>query len=117
MEMKINMKHLAVLIAFGVLVGAVMLAFADDIDFGTFVDLIEDIAKGVHSLLIPISFLLIIAAAVIYAAGQLGSAEMRSKSQSWAIWALVGALIAFAISTLGPVIIKSMYGTTTTPWD
>ncbi|MCC7552728.1 hypothetical protein KO317_03640, partial [Candidatus Micrarchaeota archaeon] len=48
------------------------------------------LACDIKTLLIPIGFLLVVAAAVIYAGGQVGNAEMRGKSQGWAVWALVG---------------------------
>ena len=67
------------------------------------------LACDIHSLLIPIGFLLVVAASVIYAGGQIGSAEMRGKSQGWATWALVGAIISFVIAMLGPSLITAMY--------
>jgi len=70
------------------------------------------LACDIKTLLIPIGFLLVVAAAVIYAAGQIGNAEMRGKSQGWAVWALVGAIIAFVIAMLGPSLIAAMYSTT-----
>jgi len=110
MEMKIgiNRNHLLVLVTFGVLLGTLM-TFATDTGLTRLSDVFYCLACQIRQLLIPISFLLVVAAAVIYAAGQLGSAEMRGKSQSWAIWALVGAVVAFAISVIGPMIVEAMY--------
>jgi len=64
-------------------------------------DIFLALACDIHSLLIPIGFLLVVAASVIYAGGQIGSAEMRGKSQGWATWALVGAIISFVIAERG----------------
>ncbi|MCC7552338.1 hypothetical protein KO317_01570 [Candidatus Micrarchaeota archaeon] len=85
-------------------------AFANGIDNLTNVFLA--LACDIHKLLIPIGFLLVVAAAVIYAGGQVGNAEMRGKSQGWAVWALVGAIMAFVIAMLGPALIGAMYSTT-----
>jgi len=74
------------------------------------------LACDIKTLLIPIGFLLVVAAAVIYAGGQVGNAEMRGKSQGWAVWALVGAIIAFVIAMMGPALIEAMYGATVN-WD
>ena len=74
-------------------------------------DIFLALACDIYKLLIPIGFLLVVAAAVIYAGGQVGSAEMRGKSQGWAVWALVGAIMAFVIAMLGPALISAMYST------
>ena len=87
--------------------------FADGIDNLT--DIFLALACDIRKLLIPIGFLLVVAAAVIYAGGQIGSAEMRGKSQGWAVWALVGAIMAFVIAMLGPALIEAMYSTSAAP--
>ena len=115
-DVKFNKSHLAILVAFGLLVGTLM-TFATDPSISDLSNVFNCIACQIHALLIPISFLLVVAAAVIYAAGQVGSAEMRGKAQSWAIWALVGAVVAFAISVIGPMIIKAMYTGTSSGED
>ena len=61
------------------------------------------------NLLGPIAFLLVIMAAVIYAGGQLGDAQLRSKAQGWAVMAIVGALIAFILSTVGQMLMTAMF--------
>jgi hypothetical protein len=88
-------------------------AFADDTTgINSLKNVFYGLACDIYKLLIPIGFLLVVAAAVIYAAGQIGNAEMRGKSQGWAVWALVGAIIAFVIAMLGPSLIAAMYSTT-----
>ena len=84
-------------------------AFANGIDNLT--NIFIGLACDIKTLLIPIGFLLVVAAAVIYAGGQVGNAEMRGKSQGWAVWALVGAIMAFVIAMLGPALISAMYST------
>jgi len=75
--------------------------------------------NDVEGLLGPIAFLLIIMSAVIYAGGQLGDAQLRAKAQGWAVMAIMGALIAFVLMSIGPTIVAAMFGnscsTYTTP--
>jgi len=108
--MKVSIKTLILLISFCVLSRTVIIVAATDTGIGALTTVFVDLACAVEDLLVPVSFLLVVAAAVIYAIGQVGSAEMRSKAQSWAVWALVGAVVAFAISVIGPMLIKAMYG-------
>jgi hypothetical protein len=54
--------------------------------------------------------LLVVLAAIIYAGGQLGDAQLRAKAQGWAIMAMVGALIAFVLSVVGPTLMTAMFG-------
>ena len=86
-------------------------AFAETTGIQGLQTIFMGLACDIKSLLIPIGFLLVVAASVIYAGGQIGSAEMRGKSQGWATWALVGAIVAFVIAMLGPALIEAMYET------
>jgi len=88
-------------------------AFAETTGIQGLQTIFMGLACDIKSLLIPIGFLLVVAAAVIYAGGQIGSAEMRGKSQGWATWALVGAIISFVIAMLGPSLITAMYSEST----
>ena len=67
------------------------------------------IACDVYRLLLPVAFLAMIAAAVIYAFGQVGHAEMRAKAQSWAMWALVAGIVALIILLIMPTILKVLF--------
>ena len=58
--------------------------------------------------------LLVVVAAVVYAVGQVGTSEMRAKAQSWATWALVGAVMAFVIKVVGMMIIQQAFPSTDT---
>ena len=73
-----------------------------------------DIACVVYQLLLPAAFLAMIAAAVIYAFGQVGHAEMRAKAQSWAMWALVAGIVAIIIVLVLPTILYALFPTPTT---
>ncbi|MCC7570169.1 hypothetical protein KO465_02365 [Candidatus Micrarchaeota archaeon] len=69
-----------------------------------------DLRCEMQGLLAPIAFLLVVMAAIIYAASQLGDAQLRSKGQSWAVMAIVGAILAFVLFTIGPIVMESMFG-------
>ena len=87
----------------------------DDITFGSLRNVLCEVKKGIEELLGPIAFLLVVMAAVIYAGGQLGDAQLRAKAQGWAVGALVGAIIAFVLYAVGPTIITKMFGATDCP--
>ncbi|MEM4361232.1 MAG: hypothetical protein QXV83_03795 [Candidatus Anstonellaceae archaeon] len=70
----------------------------------------NEFANCLYSLLPPISMLLVIAAAVTYAAGQLASAETRARATGWATAMIVGALFGFVLVALFPSIINALYG-------
>ncbi len=60
--------------------------------------------------LIPIvSFLMIVSAGVIYAAGQLLGAETRARASVWATAMLVGAVIGLLIVVITPNILGALY--------
>ncbi|MEM4137461.1 MAG: hypothetical protein QXV64_00120 [Candidatus Anstonellaceae archaeon] len=66
------------------------------------------------SLLPPISVLLVVAGAITFAAGQLASAETRARATGWATAMIVGALFAFILVSLLPLVIKAFYGDSAT---
>ena len=47
---------------------------------------------------------------VIYAVGQFFGAEMRGRATSWAMAAVVGAIIAVIIYIVGPTIVDTLWG-------
>ena len=53
--------------------------------------------------------LLIILAAVIYAAGQIMGAETRARANVWATACVVGALIAILIAVIAPPVLQAIY--------
>ena len=76
---------------------------------GELPNIVWGIACDVYRLLLPVAFLAMIAAAVIYAFGQVGHAEMRAKAQSWAMWALVAGIVALIILLIMPTILKILF--------
>ena len=85
-------------------------SFATDTQFQSLTDAICTIKEQATSILGPIAFLLVVMAAVIYGGGQLGDAQMRAKAQGWAVGALVGAIVAFVLYTVGPWFVTQLYG-------
>ncbi len=65
------------------------------------------------TLLPVIGFVLFVLAGVAYAAGNFFGAEMRAKATGWAMNMIVGAIIAFILNIVGPVILNS-FGYTST---
>ena len=69
--------------------------------------------KDLFCNLIPIVFMLAIAAsAVIYAGGQMLGAEQRAKTASWAASLFIFAIVAALIYVIGPWIIEQLTGET-----
>ena len=94
------------------------LAFADDTTTTYTAGQATSISKIMYSLcniindLLPIfGFVLFVLAGVAYAAGQFFGAEMRGRSMGWAMNMVVGAIIAFILYALGPVILTAFYST------
>jgi len=56
--------------------------------------------------------LMLVIAAVIYAAGQMMGAETRARANVWATAALVGALIGVLIIAIAPPVLNAMYAPT-----
>ena len=57
------------------------------------VEMLNDTAKVVTQLGLPISIILFAVAGIVYAFGTMQPAENRGKYQSWAISVLIGAVI------------------------
>ncbi|MCM8831430.1 MAG: hypothetical protein NC918_04500 [Candidatus Omnitrophica bacterium] len=70
---------------------------------------VQSFCADIYELLPPISMLLVIAAALTFAAGQLASAETRARATSWATAMVVGALFGFIIVTIIPSLIMYLY--------
>lgn len=61
--------------------------------------------------LIPVSaMLLVIAAGVIYSAGQMFGAETRARANVWATSCLTGAIIGIIISQVAPCVLGQIAG-------
>ncbi len=68
----------------------------------------ETIYCSFLSILPPIGMVLVILAAVIYAAGQVGGAEFRTNAGRWATALIVGAVLSLIIILLVPVILSAL---------
>ena len=62
------------------------------------------------ALLPVIAFVLFILAGVAYAAGNFFGADARAKSTGWAMNMITGAVIAFLLWIIGPMLISSLAG-------
>ncbi len=62
----------------------------------------ETIYCSLLSLLPPIGMVVVVLAAVIYAAGQIGGAEFRASATKWATALIVGAVLSLVIILLIP---------------
>ena len=67
-----------------------------------------DLCNGLIGLIGPLAYLLVVFAALIYLAGQLGDAQIRAKSSVWAWSAIFGALIGWVIITVVPRILAML---------
>ena len=66
------------------------------------------------SLLGPLAFVLIVLAGVVYAGSQFFGAEMRATGTKWAMTMISGAVIAFLLWIIAPMIISAFTGATYT---
>ncbi len=62
----------------------------------------------VQSLLAVVVFILIVVAAIIYAAGQVMGAETRARASVWATSMIVGAIIGIVIYIVVPMVLGYM---------
>jgi hypothetical protein len=61
--------------------------------------------------LLPVAaMLMVVAAGVTYAAGQLMGAETRARANVWATAMLVGSFIALLIYAIAPFVLQGIYG-------
>lgn len=77
---------------------------------------LDNICRDIYSLLPPIAMLLVVAGAVVYAAGQFASAEMRARATGWATAMVIGALFAFVLVLLLPPIILALWASGSGNW-
>ncbi len=70
------------------------------------------IACTLFTILPPIAMVLVIMAAVIYAAGQVGGAEFRANASKWATALIVGAVLALVLVLLLPGILNALMPST-----
>lgn len=64
----------------------------------------------VNTVLGAVIFVLIVLAAVVYAAGQVMGAETRARASVWATSMIIGAVIGIIILVLVPPVLQAMMG-------
>lgn len=71
---------------------------------------ISGLCTQVKSLIPVIVFLMVVAGGVVYAAGQVFGAEVRSRANVWATAMIIGAIICVLVVLILPEFLKAMYG-------
>jgi hypothetical protein len=69
-----------------------------------------------YGLLPPISMLLVLAAAVTFAAGQIFGAETRARATGWATAMIVGAVLGFILAAILPYLVLALAGKQGQSW-
>jgi len=72
-------------------------------------DAVVQMCADLKAMLPVVSMLMVIAAGVIYAAGQLMGAETRARATTWATAMLLGAVIGILIVVVAPTVLQKMY--------
>lgn len=67
------------------------------------------LCSGIKNLIPIVAFLMIVAAGVVYAAGQLLGAETRARASVWATAMLIGAVIGLLIVVVTPTVLSALY--------
>jgi hypothetical protein len=71
---------------------------------------ISQLCSGITGVLPVVSMLMIVFAAVVYAAGQIMGAETRARANVWATTCLTGALLGVLIVSVAPALLTQLYG-------
>ena len=77
-------------------------------------DAVKNLYCMVKNLLPVVALLMVFAAAVIYALGQMLGAEIRARANVWAHAMFIGAIIGILLSLVVPWILKTIYADTWT---
>ncbi len=95
-----------------VMYGVFLLSLASGLAFAADTSTIEaglcELYNMVNQLLAIVVFVLIVVAAIIYAAGQVMGAETRARASVWATSMIIGAVIGIVIYLLVPMILGTM---------
>ena len=105
------MKKLGILIVLAL----VSLAFAGTGGLAGFQTGLGTVCSQLKLVLPVAAMLMIIAAGVIYATGQIMGAETRARANVWATACLTGALMAILIVVIAPAVFDLVAGTTMNP--
>jgi hypothetical protein len=71
---------------------------------------ISQLCSGITGVLPVVSMLMIVFAAVVYAAGQIMGAETRARANVWATTSLTGAVLGVMIVSVAPALLTQLYG-------
>ena len=89
---------------------AIIALFLSGLVFAPPTDALEqalgELCRGVKDLVPVAAMLMIVLAAVIYAAGQMMGAETRARANVWATSCLTGALIGIIIVSITPKVLE-----------
>jgi hypothetical protein len=77
---------------------------------GSVIAAVSLLCQGLTGLLPVAAMLMIVIAAVIYAAGQVMGAETRARANVWSTACVVGAIMALLIVVISPSVLGTMYG-------
>jgi hypothetical protein len=118
------MKALFILLAFSLMAG---MLFAQDDSGQTTAQptggmnnvkvALSDLCIQVKSIIPVVLFLMIVVGGVVYSAGQVFGAEVRSRANVWATAMVIGAIICVLIITVLPSFLATMYGDPNVSWD
>ena len=93
-------------------IGTLFAAVSTSVEAQKLTNALGSICSLAAALLPVIAFVLFILAGVAYAAGNFFGADARAKSVGWAMNMITGAVIAFLLWIIGPVIISGLSGGT-----
>jgi uncharacterized membrane protein YgcG len=69
-----------------------------------------------YNLLPPISMLLVLAAALTFAAGQIFGAETRARATGWATAMITGAIVGFFLAAILPSLVMTLANQPSSSW-
>ncbi len=70
---------------------------------------LSDLCAQVKSLVPIVVFLMVVVAGLVYVAGQVFGAEVRSRANVWATAMIIGAIICVLIIVILPTFLSTMY--------
>ena len=103
------MRGLKFNVIFVMLLVFVGLAAAQSAGSAGLIAAIKGLCGMVKTLLPTVALLMIIAAGVLYAAGQFMGAETRARASVWATAMLTGAVIAILIAVIAPWLLNLIW--------
>ncbi|MEW6529071.1 MAG: hypothetical protein AB1391_04225 [Candidatus Micrarchaeota archaeon] len=72
-------------------------------------DMLKDLCLQIKAIVPIMAFLMIVAAGVVYAGGQLLGAETRARASVWATAMFMGAIIGIVIVAIVPGLLEILY--------